>query len=1474
MKQRIAGCDLGKASASFVVIERGGKNDVEVVSSSYVLHEGRPFDAFLRWYEEEGISSCQALGATGVYAEELATPVVSFPEDACQEAALELHSELESALNLVSLGARGYSVLSRRPRATGKERYIYQYLENDKCSSGTGENIGKIAGRFGLSIEQADALALSAEERIPITARCSVFTKSEMTHFANQGKSTSALFKGFFDSVARNTAALLARNNAPGPVYLIGGGAHLSAYRKALEEQLTREVKLVDNARWFEALGAAALADERARKTSPDSLPDDAEEVLDIQAKRFEVLTPASEWKDSVTIIEAGRPDSSWKDHPVVLGLDLGSTGAKAALVSKATGEMVFDVYCRTEGNPVDAARRLVREVIEKIPRVEAIGVTGSGREAVATLLRAVYPESSQLAVLNEIVAHAAAAVRLDPNDGEDLSIIEIGGQDAKYIRVSGGRVVESDMNQACSAGTGSFLEEQAAFYEVESIHEAIGLALDAKRPPELGQMCTVYIADAAAAALKEGFDLGDLLAGFQYSIIHNYLNRVMGQRTLGRTIFFQGKPASNPSLAWTLAAVTGKKILVPPNPGAMGAWGIGLCAMEQLEGDGAKTAPGLDLAAILEAEIVERSEFRCKDKRCSTFCPIERTVIEISGERRTALSGGACPKFEVRCGASKKLELEAPSPFERRQELLDSFAQDLPGATKIAIPQVGPVGGYIPWLGTFLTGIGLSVEILKPDGKSLAQGEQLCNSFDSCGPAKVTHAVCELESGNLLFPKILDIGDREGPGGQACVTEQSLPEIVERSLERRGRPVLVAHPNLSFAGGLARGNLRRGLDIVASLRASIPGIRVEIDRVPGAAAAAARAQVEYEDALLRLGEEALDYGRTKDVPLVVVCGAQHVIHDPAINSRIPTLVRQNGAMPIPMDCFPVSAETPLLDRVYWGDSNRSLRVSASAREMGDVFPLMISSFGCGPSSFTEHVFHSLLEGYPHTILESDGHGGAAGYITRIQAFMQSVMQFRAEVGEDARREEQRVAVHSTRSRPTGKYLDPDARYVFVSGPNYLGPLLAAVYRSEGYDAQAAPPLSSEALALGQQDCSGKECLSYQMVWGAFRKYLEEHPSDKETRLMQITGQMCRGGMFAIKDRISLDGLGLGDQVSVLPIRMVGGAGMSMKTWLGLASLDLLYQLYLYHLAVEKRPGEVVALYHELCERVVELADETPPENAPRRGKPGAHWLGTIALMDEASRRFSHLAVRGGDHVRTVFVSGDILTKGADFANAGLFKHLGSKGIRVVAEPMCDFLEFTARVHPHLLFGRKNPRSTSIGYTVAMVALRRDLYARARRRHPWLPMPDVAAALNRADGVLDRATNGTAVLSVGSVLHHWETHPLDGVVLTACWGCDNGLIEESLLRHEHEIPLLFFYDDGTPMDTRRVNSFVFRLQRWPRRVITPPGRPDIAARVRLGRRALRDQARGQLAGLLEGRLARRTTDKERLLASLLNTLSR
>jgi hypothetical protein len=249
--ERVAGCDLGKSAIKLLVGRLTG-GGLTIETAQMIVHQGRPFEIFRDWYQRERIGACVSLGATGAHASGLLPPIVAgLPEDACYEAALALLPA--GPLRLVSVGAHGYSVLARDARG------LTTFHENEKCSSGTGETMVRLARRLGLEIDEADRLASRATDAIPITARCSVFAKSELTHFANQGRPLDALLRGYFESIARYVLALAARAGDGGPIYIIGGVGRITTFVDAMRRQAGCPVIVPEQALFFEAYGAALL---------------------------------------------------------------------------------------------------------------------------------------------------------------------------------------------------------------------------------------------------------------------------------------------------------------------------------------------------------------------------------------------------------------------------------------------------------------------------------------------------------------------------------------------------------------------------------------------------------------------------------------------------------------------------------------------------------------------------------------------------------------------------------------------------------------------------------------------------------------------------------------------------------------------------------------------------------------------------------------------------------------------------------------------------------------------------------------------------------------------------------------------------------------------------------------------------------------------------------------------------------------
>jgi predicted CoA-substrate-specific enzyme activase len=292
----------------------------------------------------------------------------------------------------------------------------------------------------------------------------------------------------------------------------------------------------------------------------------------------------------------------------VILGFDIGSTGSKLVALDPLKREPLWQGYRRTGGSPVMAAQALLRQFVEgpagKCP-IRGLAATGSGREIVGSMMASCYGKESAY-ILNEIAAHAEGAMHYDSRVD---TIFEIGGQDAKYIRLAGGRVIDCAMNEACSAGTGSFIEEQGRkFAGIQDVAQLGREALSAEQGISLGQHCSVFMAEVIDQAAAAGVDNKSIIAGLYDSVIQNYLFRVKGSRSVGDVVFCQGMPFASDALAAAVARLTGSEVVVPPEPGTVGALGIALlAAREKVE------SKPLEAQVFLNAKVERKETFVCK---------------------------------------------------------------------------------------------------------------------------------------------------------------------------------------------------------------------------------------------------------------------------------------------------------------------------------------------------------------------------------------------------------------------------------------------------------------------------------------------------------------------------------------------------------------------------------------------------------------------------------------------------------------------------------------------------------------------------------------------------------------------------------------------------------------------------------------------------------------------------------------------
>ena len=314
---------------------------------------------------------------------------------------------------------------------------------------------------------------------------------------------------------------------------------------------------------WFEAWGTALLVRDSPSEMSPKIAAQPG----------LGRLPPLHLYGERVQVIPA-PPRQAPPDGPLVLGVDAGSTTTKAILLDPSTHAVVASYYGRTKGNPVAATRECLQALIDQVGnrQIGLIGTTGSARELAGAYLGTEH-------VYNEISAHAAGATHFDPDVD---TIFEIGGQDSKYIYLRNGVPIDYAMNNACSAGTGSFLEESAHSDLGITVSDIADLALAAPSPVHFKATCAAFINSDIRLAQQQGHPRDNIIAGLVYAIADNYLNRVKGPRYVGKKIFLQGGVALNRAVGYAFAHSVGRQVVIPPSPELLGALGVGLLALKR----------------------------------------------------------------------------------------------------------------------------------------------------------------------------------------------------------------------------------------------------------------------------------------------------------------------------------------------------------------------------------------------------------------------------------------------------------------------------------------------------------------------------------------------------------------------------------------------------------------------------------------------------------------------------------------------------------------------------------------------------------------------------------------------------------------------------------------------------------------------------------------------------------------------------
>ena len=1408
---KIAGIDIGAETIKYVVLDG---TPLRIVRQNLVVHEKAIELVLKNILNELKSDGVQKIAICGRFASHF--NIRHYPVQAVQKRGLtQLFGD--APLTYVTIGCNGFSVLERR----GNGADVYR--ENSRCSQGTGNFLRQLVERFDLDLAKSDVLCENAEHPCALSGRCPVILKTDMTHLANRGENQADILAGVYDAICENVEALIKPSMCPKSVVLAGGVTRSSRIRKHFEQFCARNnMRLLESMYlsqfYIEALGCALLIEE----FGGDDIPDTAHTLLKPNSgKNFDVIPALSTYLPKVRRLKQPAKHRITKGMQVIMGFDIGSTGSKAVAIvvkdDKALADICWEGYLRTNGNPVAAARQLMDSFIHETKNklaIKGFGVTGSGREIVGSMLSTCYGKDN-VYILNEIAAHAEGARAIEPTVD---TIFEIGGQDAKYIRLADGRIVDAAMNEACSAGTGSFIEEQGRkFKDITSLEELSKLALSGERGVSLGQHCSVFMTQVIEDAVAAGIETPAILAGIYDSVILNYFYRVKGNRSVGNVVFCQGMPFCTPALAAAVVRQTNAEVIIPPNPGTIGAFGIARLARKNIR----LSNDLLDPQLFLAAELLERKTFVCgSNKGCGgngNHCKIDRIIVKINDQKLQFTWGGACSMWDHGISAQKLPDM-TPDPFRARNDYIQKILAKLPsrGRQSIAISDEFQLKTFFVFFATFLYELGFDLEVFKGGTLSdLRRGLDESN-VRFCAPMQHYHGVAAkmaASKADYVFWPMMRSGKFAASEEYAgiCPVVQSSPDLLFHDLK------LSKERFLSPVIDLGPGNLNHP-SFVESCLTLAHRLHASKSAFQRAFKAAQQAQTNFDSDLLAIGRQAIAFANEHNLMTVIVLGRNYTIHNNALNSNVPALLRDQGALAIPVDCYPIEDDIPVYSNIYWSYGQINLRAATQIRNTPNQYAIWCSNYGCGPDSFNLHFFQFIMQGKPYTIIETDGHSGDAGTKTRVEAFLHCIREYQTLPATRAVNDLHEVETLNTpiveAKKKQFKILIPPM------GDNAL--IIAAGFRSCNVSCETLPIPTRETVLLGRRYTSGKECLPMLITLGSILEFMQKAPEDDSyVFFMPRSNGPCRLGCYNLLDKIIFRRLGLENRLKTWSLSDTDySEGVPVSTFItiyaGFVACDALMAALYDVRPVESRPGAANVIYQRALHALISLEENAKPQKHWQayvaREILGGTFFGITDIVKKAAREFAE--IKTNRQIPTVSLTGEIYVRNDPAANEYLLDAIEARGIRVQFAHFIEWIEYADIINKDILKTANKPSDIVISHFVRHII--RAIRMPMAKSLKWPERHAVDDILDTASQYLRKDLVGEEILTIGTPLHAYRHGEIQGVVSVGPLECMPSKIAESQFYHIAEkeglISLCLSFN-GDPLPDSVLDDFCFEVKR-------------------------------------------------------------
>ncbi len=1289
----------------------------------------------------------------------------------------------------------------------GKSDAAVDFAMNSVCAAGTGSFLDQQAERLLLTIEEFCGLSIRSKNPPKIAGRCSVFAKSDMIHLQQIATPVEDIVAGLCFAVARNFKGSIARGREiMKPVAFLGGVAANAGMVKAFREILSLDDLFIPEEHAVMGAIGAVLKDRDAGKAHPFGISK-LQQLIDFTSspqpmgKCHKPLVHAGDGfaarhmdKGQRTREEEQAQETTHKDRKpgttpmrVYLGVDIGSISTNLAVIGTDCG-LISKRYLMTAGRPIEAVKQGLAEIGSEIGdsvEIAGVGTTGSGRYMIADYIGADI-------VKNEITAQATAATFIDKDVD---TIFEIGGQDSKYISLRDGVIVDFEMNKACAAGTGSFLEEQAEKLNISVKEEFQKAALTAEGPCRLGERCTVFMENSLMANLQRGAGKEDLLAGLAYSIVQNYINRVVGSRPVGKKIFFQGGVAFNKSVVAAFEKYLDVKVIVPPHHDVTGAIGMALIAKQQMEKKGQAAESSFKGFALSE-RAYEISSFECR--ACPNVCEINRVKIE--GESGHLQYGGRCEKYDVRKDRPKH---ELPDLFSFREEKL--WEEHLKYSKKIktsrptiGIPYIFYFHDFLPFWTTLLWELGFEVEVSPPTNRKTVDLGLENVIAETCFPVKAAFGhIRHLINKNvdaILLPSFVDLNRPGNPFGQgyACPYTQTVPYTAGIAL----RKTTFLTPIISFQRGdrFLKKELQR---IFRPYGLKQADLKTAMD-------AANKAQQIFTESIRHEGEKILSHLPDKTI---VIVGRAYNAFDSGMNLNIPKKLADLGVVSLPMDFLPLEDQEISTDinntwpNMYWRAGQRILSAARIIRKNPSLYPVYIGNFSCGPDSFIIRFFGDELQGKPYLHLEIDAHSADAGAITRCEAFLDSIGNH-TDIGHEAAK---------TRRNTILSKSTIEKRTVFIPRMSDHAFALAAAFRHCGVEAEVLPESSRESVDLGKKYVSGKECYPCAVTTGdmALKIQTAGFRPDQSAFFMPSGSGPCRFGQYNVFHRLVMRDLGLDNTPVFSPnqnedfYKHLGlvGKDFSMKSWEGIISIELLTKCLHETRPYERDKGTADALYQDQLTRLY----------ASLTGMNGT----LESALSEMRRKFEAIP-RVKEQRPLIGIVGEIFVRSNRFSNEDLARQIEALGGEAYLAPVEEWIYYVNHVGRQRVKDRKDWAAV-FGLSVKRYMQKRIEHRLAGQFRGFLKTlhePDTSHLIKLAAPYIHDSFEGEAILSIGKSLDLIGAGA-SGIVNAMPFGCMPGTIVSALLRGlkaDYSIPCLSIPYDGTESPTTRIQIEAFMDQ--------------------------------------------------------------